>query len=71
MVACNKGFAGTLSPRFLFRVSKVLRSSVVNVLYQHCVIGNDLLPPAVAEFILLTNPIIAPYLADGDASFIE
>ncbi len=33
--------------------------------------GNDLLPPAAAEFILLTNPIIAPYLADGDASFIE
>jgi len=34
-------------------------------------VGNDLLPPAAAEFILLTNPIIAPYLADGDASFIE
>ncbi len=33
--------------------------------------GNDLLPSAAAEFILLTNPIIAPYLADGDASFIE
>ena len=33
--------------------------------------GNNPLPPAATEFILLTNPIIALYLADGDASFIE
>ena len=33
--------------------------------------NNNPLPSTVMEFILFTNPIISPYLADGNASFIE
>src|SRR6266568_4318091 len=74
MVACNKGFAGTLSPRFLFRVSKVLRRLLLSMSCTNTVLWvTTFYPPPqqssycspILSSLRISPTVTRPLLSDG------